>query len=38
MAGIEIGETDTGPVKFTVCGFRNITTTDWHAVLEGKPG
>jgi len=35
MAGIEIARTNTGPVKFTACGFWGIPTTDHHAVLEG---
>jgi hypothetical protein len=36
MAGIEIANTNTGPVKFTACGFWGIPTTDRHAVLEGS--
>jgi hypothetical protein len=36
MAGIEVAETNQGPVKFTACGFWNIPTTDRHVVLEGK--
>jgi hypothetical protein len=36
MAGIEIKETNRGPVKFTACGFWGIPTTDSHAVLEGR--
>lgn len=35
MAGIEVKETNRGPVKFTACGFWGIPTTDHHAVLEG---
>ncbi|MBM3880030.1 MAG: hypothetical protein FJ387_09975 [Verrucomicrobia bacterium] len=35
MAGIEIQETNRGPVKFTACGFWNIPTTDFHARLAG---
>jgi hypothetical protein len=35
MAGIEIRETNRGPVKFTACGFWGIPTTDHHALLEG---
>ncbi|MDE3067437.1 MAG: hypothetical protein KGJ60_07775 [Verrucomicrobiota bacterium] len=35
MAGIEIAESNTGPVKFTACGFWGIPTTNHHAVLEG---
>jgi hypothetical protein len=36
MAGIEIKETNRGPVKFTACGFWGIPTTDSHAILEGR--
>lgn len=36
MSGIEITETNTGPVKFTACGFWGIPTTDHHALLEGS--
>lgn len=36
MAGIEIKESNTGPVKFTACGFWGVKSTDSHAVLEGK--
>ena len=35
MAGIEIKESNRGPVKFTACGFWGVPTTDSHAVLEG---
>ena len=35
MAGIEVAKTNTGPVKFTACGFWGIPTTDHHALLEG---
>lgn len=35
MAGIEVAPTNTGPVKFTACGFWGIPTTDHHALLEG---
>ena len=35
MSGIQIAPTNTGPVKFTACGFWGIPTTDNHAVLEG---
>jgi hypothetical protein len=35
MAGVEVKETNRGPVKFTACGFWGIPTTDSHAVLEG---
>ncbi len=36
MAGIEVRETNAGPVKFTGCGFWGIPTTDSHAILEGR--
>ncbi len=36
MAGIEVAKTNTGPVKFTACGFWGVPTTDHHAVLDGK--
>ena len=35
MAGIEVAKTNTGPAKFTACGFWGVPTTDHHAVLEG---
>ena len=35
MAGIEIAETNRGPVKFSNCGFWGISSTDYHAVLDG---
>jgi hypothetical protein len=35
MAGIEIAETNSGPVKFTSSGFWGIPTTDFHAKLAG---
>ncbi|HEV2208106.1 MAG TPA: glycosyl hydrolase family 28-related protein [Verrucomicrobiae bacterium] len=35
MAGIEIAQTNSGPVKFTACGFWGIPTTDHHARLQG---
>ena len=35
MAGIEIAETNSGPVKFTACGFWGIPATDHHALLAG---
>jgi hypothetical protein len=35
MAGIEVANTNTGPVKFTACGFWGVPTTDSHARLEG---
>jgi hypothetical protein len=36
MAGVEIEQTNTGPVKFTACGFWGVETTQSHAVLKGK--
>ena len=35
MAGIGVANTNTGPVKFTACGFWGVPTTDSHARLEG---
>lgn len=35
MAGIEIAETNQGPVKFTSSGFWGIEDTDTHAVIRG---
>jgi len=35
MSGIEVARTNSGPVKFTACGFWGIPTTDHHALLEG---
>lgn len=35
MAGIEVGPDNTGPVKFTSCGFWGIEDTGPHAVLQG---
>ncbi|SPE54731.1 conserved hypothetical protein [Verrucomicrobia bacterium] len=35
MAGVEIAPTNTGPVKFTACGFWGIPTTDHHAIIDG---
>ncbi|MGH7942253.1 MAG: glycosyl hydrolase family 28-related protein [Limisphaerales bacterium] len=35
MAGIEIAKSNTGPVKFTACGFWGIPSTNHHALLEG---
>jgi hypothetical protein len=35
MAGIEVAKSNTGPVKFTACGFWGVPTTDRHATLEG---
>jgi len=36
MAGIEVEETNEGPVKFTACGFWPVKETRSHAVLKGK--
>ncbi len=36
MAGIEITESNTGPVKFTSSGFWGIASTDHHAMLAGS--
>ncbi len=36
MSGIEVAKTNSGPVKFTACGFWGIPTTDHHALLEGS--
>lgn len=36
MAGIEVKESNRGPVKFTACGFWGIPTTNTHAILEGR--
>ena len=36
MAGIHVSPSNTGPVKFTACGFWGIPTTTHHALLEGK--
>ena len=36
MAGIEVASANTGPVKFTSCGFWGVPTTDRHALLEGS--
>jgi len=36
MAGVVIKPTNTGPVKFTNCGFWGVETTDSHAIIEGK--
>jgi len=36
MAGIEVAATNSGPVKFTSCGFWGINETRSHAVLAGK--
>ena len=35
MAGIEIADTNSGPVKFTACGFWGIPSTNNHAVISG---
>ncbi len=36
MAGIVVTETNTGPVKFSNCGFWGIETTTHHADLAGR--
>lgn len=36
MSGIEVSEKNSGPVKFTACGFWGISTTDHHALLNGS--
>jgi hypothetical protein len=36
MAGIEVADTNQGPVKFTACGFWGVKETRSHAVLAGK--
>jgi hypothetical protein len=35
MSGIEVAEGNSGPLKFTACGFWGIATTDHHAMLNG---
>ncbi len=35
MAGIQVAPTNTGPLKFTACGFWGIPTTNSHAMLDG---
>jgi hypothetical protein len=35
MAGVEVASTNSGPVKFTACGFWGVPATDHHALLEG---
>jgi hypothetical protein len=35
MSGIEVVDGNSGPVKFTACGFWGIPTTDHHALLNG---
>ena len=35
MAGVEIAKSNSGPVKFTACGFWGVPTTDHQALLEG---
>jgi hypothetical protein len=35
MAGIEVKAPNTGPIKFTACGFWGVPTTDHHVLLEG---
>ena len=36
MTGVEIAETNTGPVKFTACGFWGIPGTEHHIRTAGK--
>jgi hypothetical protein len=37
MAGIEIADTNSGPIKFTSCGFWGVNgLTDHHAQISGK--
>ncbi len=36
MAGIEVSETNRGPVKFSNCGFWGIPATDHHAQIAGS--
>ena len=36
MAGIEIGENNAGPVKFTSCGFWGVGDTDTHVRVRGS--
>lgn len=36
MAGVQVSEHNTGPVKFTACGFWGYGKTDWHALLAGQ--
>ncbi len=36
MAGVEVAQTNAGPVKFTSCGFWGVPTTDCHAVVKGS--
>lgn len=36
MAGIEVEETNKGPLKFTACGFWGVDTTESHVVLKGR--
>lgn len=35
MSGIEVADGNSGPVKFTACGFWGIATTNHHAMLNG---
>jgi hypothetical protein len=36
MAGVEIGDKNQGPVKFTACGFWGVErVTDHHAIIRG---
>jgi hypothetical protein len=37
MAGVEISESNKGPVKFTACGFWGVQkVTDHHAIIRGE--
>ena len=36
MAGVDIKESNTGPVKFNNCGFWNVSATTTHASIKGK--
>jgi hypothetical protein len=36
MATVIVKDTNTGPVKFTGCGFWGIESTDHHAIIEGS--
>lgn len=36
MAGVQIKDTNTGPVKFNNCGFWGVSSTTSHAEIEGS--
>ncbi len=36
MAGIEVSQSNRGPVKFSNCGFWGIPSTDYHALVDGS--